>query len=102
MRRELVASLAARLAPEDVLVLPDPVYQGGTVTREVTSADIVADLAAQGATALHLADREAPAAPTVCAAQPGDPTLVMRTPTDTPGLPPTAIAHAPSHPRGQH
>src|SRR3546814_13293320 len=58
MRRELVASLAARLAPEDVLVLPDPVYQGGTVTREVTSADIVADLAAKGATAPPIANRE--------------------------------------------
>src|SRR3546814_19380012 len=77
MRRELVASLAARLAPEDVLVLPDPVYQGGTVTREVTSADIVADLAAKGATALHIADREAAAAHLVVEAKPGARIVVM-------------------------
>ena len=42
MRRELVAMFAERMAPDDLLVLPDPVYHGGTVAREVTSADIVA------------------------------------------------------------
>src|SRR3546814_19254178 len=50
MRRELVASLAARLAPEDVLVLPDPVYQGGTVPAEVAGADILAATASTEAT----------------------------------------------------
>src|SRR3546814_16657276 len=83
MRRELVASLAARLAPEDVLVLPDPVYQGGTVTRAVTSADIVADLAAKGATALHIAARQAAAAHLVVEANTGDRIAAMG-PRDAP------------------
>ncbi|MDB5680967.1 MAG: UDP-N-acetylmuramate--alanine ligase, partial [Sphingomonas bacterium] len=39
MRSELVATLADKLGADDLLVLPDPVYMGGTVTREVTSAD---------------------------------------------------------------
>ncbi|RIA37769.1 UDP-N-acetylmuramate--alanine ligase [Hephaestia caeni] len=86
MRHALVASLAARLAPEDVLVLPDPVYQGGTVTREVTSADIVADLTAEGATALHIADREAAAAHLVAEAKPGDRIVVMGARDDTLGV----------------
>ncbi len=57
MRRELVDSIAARMRAGDVLALPDPAYFGGTVAREVTSADIVADLRARGVDARHIADR---------------------------------------------
>ena len=83
MRRELVASLVERLGPEDELVLPDPVYQGGTVTREVTSADIVADIAAAGANARHIPDRAAAAAHLVAIARPGDRIVVMGARDDT-------------------
>ena len=83
MRHELVASLAARLAPGDVLVLPDPVYQGGTVSREVTSADIVADLKAAGADARHIADRTEAATHLVSLARPGDRIVVMGARDDT-------------------
>lgn len=69
--------LAAKLGGADVLVLSDPVYQGGTVAREVTSADIVAGLAASGANALHIADRDAAAAHLVALAAPGDRIVVM-------------------------
>ncbi len=83
MRRELVDSLAARLAAEDRLILPDPVYQGGTVTREVTSADIVADLVARGASARHVADRADAAAALIAEARPGDRIVVMGARDDT-------------------
>jgi UDP-N-acetylmuramate--alanine ligase len=83
MRRELVASFVERLRPEDALVLPDPVYQGGTVTREVTSADIVADIAAAGAAARHIPDREGAAAHLVAEARPGDRIVVMGARDDT-------------------
>jgi len=83
MRRELVESLAARLRPEDVLVLPDPVYLGGTVAREVTSADIVADLAAGGHQALYIPDRAAAAAHLVAMARVGDRIIVMGARDDT-------------------
>jgi UDP-N-acetylmuramate--alanine ligase len=85
MRRELVASFVERLRPEDALVLPDPVYQGGTVTREVTSADIVADIAAAraAAAARHIPDREAAAAHLVAEARPGDRIVVMGARDDT-------------------
>ncbi|HVI99185.1 MAG TPA: Mur ligase family protein [Sphingomonas sp.] len=86
MRRELVASLVERLTPDDMLVLPDPVYHGGTVTREVTSADIVADIAATGANALHIPDREAAAAHLVAEARPGDRIVVMGARDDTLGV----------------
>ena len=83
MRHELVASLAARLAPDDLIVMPDPVYQGGTVVREVTSADIVADLTALGAPARYIADRAEAAGALVAAAQPGDRIIVMGARDDT-------------------
>ena len=83
MRRELVESLTQRLRPDDILVLPDPVYHGGTVTREVTSADIVADLTAAGRDARHVADRAAAAALLVAEARPGDRIVVMGARDDT-------------------
>ncbi|RZL58875.1 MAG: UDP-N-acetylmuramate--alanine ligase [Sphingomonas sp.] len=83
MRRELVETLAGKLAPGDVLVLPDPVYHGGTVAREVTSADIVADLTAAGRDARHVADRAAAAAMLVAEARAGDRIVVMGARDDT-------------------
>ena len=83
MRRELVASFVERLRPDDELVLPDPVYQGGTVAREVTSADIAADIAATGANARHIPDRDSAAAHLVAEARPGDRIIVMGARDDT-------------------
>ncbi len=83
MRRELVEMFAARLAPADVLVLPDPVYQGGTVAREVGSAEIVADVAAAGREAIHIPDRAAAADRLVGIARPGDRIVVMGARDDT-------------------
>ncbi|MBX3566126.1 MAG: UDP-N-acetylmuramate--alanine ligase [Sphingomonas sp.] len=83
MRRELVAMFAGKLAADDLLVLPDPVYHGGTTTREVTSADIVADVAATGRQALHIPDRAAAAAHLVASARPGDRIVVMGARDDT-------------------
>lgn len=86
MRRELVEMFVNRLAPGDQLVLPDPVYQGGTVNREVTSADIVADIAASGRDARHIPDRAAAAAHLVAEARPGDRIVIMGARDDTLGL----------------
>ncbi|KQN39587.1 UDP-N-acetylmuramate--alanine ligase [Sphingomonas sp. Leaf407] len=83
MRRELVAMFAARLQGDDLLVLPDPVYRGGTVSRDVTSADIVADLAVTGTPARHIPDRAAAAAHLAAQARPGDRIVVMGARDDT-------------------
>lgn len=83
MRSELVAMFADKLAPGDQLVLPDPVYQGGTVAREVTSADIIADIAATGRDARHIPDRAAAAAHLAAVAQPGDRIVIMGARDDT-------------------
>ncbi len=83
MRRELVAMFADSLAAEDVLVLPDPVYHGGTVAREVGSAEIVADVVAAGREARHIPERGDAAAALVAMARPGDRLVVMGARDDT-------------------
>ena len=83
MRRELVETFVTGLAADDLLVLPDPVYMGGTVTREVTSADIVTDVAASGRHAVHIPDRAAAAAHLVAEARSGDRIVVMGARDDT-------------------
>ncbi|QQV77499.1 UDP-N-acetylmuramate--alanine ligase [Sphingomonas aliaeris] len=83
MRRELVEMFAAKLGPDDVLVLPDPVYQGGTVSRDVTSADIIAEIAVTGRTARHIPERAAAAAHIAAQARAGDRIVVMGARDDT-------------------
>ena len=83
MRKELVETFAQGLGPDDLLVLPDPVYQGGTVSREVTSADIANDIAVSGGNARHIPDRAAAAAHLVATARPGDRIVIMGARDDT-------------------
>lgn len=80
MRAELTAMFRERLGRDDLLVVPDPVYQGGTVAREVTSADIAADI---GANARHIPDRAEAAAALVARARAGDRIVVMGARDDT-------------------
>lgn len=80
MRHELVEMFRAKLGADDLLVLPDPVYHGGTVARDVTSADIVADI---GRNALHVPVREDAAAHLVAEARPGDRIVLMGARDDT-------------------
>ena len=83
MRTELVAMFARALAADDLLVMPDPVYHGGTTNREVTSADIVRDVTLGGRQALHIPDRAAAAAHLVAEARAGDRIVVMGARDDT-------------------
>ncbi len=83
MGRELIATFASRMRVDDRLVMPDPVYQGGTVSREVGSADIVAAIAVAGARAEHIADRAAAARHLVAEAGAGDRIVVMGARDDT-------------------
>jgi UDP-N-acetylmuramate--alanine ligase len=77
MGAALVDAFAANLAEDDLLVLPDPVYQGGTVDRSVGSADIVAGIAAAGRPAEYVADRAEAGRRLAALAHPGDRILVM-------------------------
>ncbi|MFN3943666.1 MAG: UDP-N-acetylmuramate--L-alanine ligase [Allosphingosinicella sp.] len=83
MRRELAACFAEGLGPDDRLILPDPVYHGGTVAREVGSADLAADISAAGRAAEHIPDRAACASRLAALARPGDRIVVMGARDDT-------------------
>jgi UDP-N-acetylmuramate--alanine ligase len=83
MRRELIAAFADGMAGEDLLILGDPAYYGGTVERTVTSADIVAGVAAAGRRAEHIPDRAEAGRRLAALARPGDRILVMGARDDT-------------------
>jgi UDP-N-acetylmuramate--alanine ligase len=74
---------AERLRPDDVLTIPDPVYQGGTVAREVGSADLVGWILQADGRAHHDADRAAGVRRLLSRARPGDRIVVMGARDDT-------------------
>ncbi len=79
----LVTMLGERLAPDDVLILSDPVYFGGTVDRSIGSAAIVTGVQAAGRTAEHVPARADVADRLVALARPGDRIVVMGARDDT-------------------
>ena len=79
----LIDTFVANLADEDVLILPDPAYFGGTVERSVGSGDIVAGIRAGGRTAEHIPDRAAGGERLRALARPGDRIVVMGARDDT-------------------
>lgn len=83
MRKELVDSFANYLSGQDMLLMPEPYYAGGTVDRSVSSQHIVADLKARGVNAAVYADRASITAPLIAAAQPGDRLIIMGARDDT-------------------
>jgi UDP-N-acetylmuramate--alanine ligase len=83
MREGFVDSFASNMRKGDVLIMPDPVYFGGTVERSVTSADIVAGVKARGHSAFAFADRAACGDKLIELAQPGDRIVIMGARDDT-------------------
>ena len=79
----LVDTFADHLAPEDVLVMPDPVYHGGTADRSVGSGEIAAQVRARGRRAEYIADRAAAGARLLELARPRDRILVAGARDDT-------------------
>jgi len=83
MKQPLIDCFAENLAAEDVLVLTDPVYFGGTVERTVGSADIVEGVRAAGRNAEHIAERAAAGERLRGLAGPGDRIVIMGARDDT-------------------
>ncbi len=80
MGRELAETFAAKLGPDDQLMMPDPVYFGGTVDRTHGSETITA---AVGPRALHIPDRAACGDWLVAEARSGDRIVIMGARDDT-------------------
>ncbi len=83
MRNEFIACFAENLAPQDLLILPDPAYFGGTVDRSVTSEDIAAGVRAGGRDARAIAERAACGDALLAEARAGDRIIVMGARDDT-------------------
>jgi UDP-N-acetylmuramate--alanine ligase len=83
MGRELVATFASEMGPEDVLIMPDPVYHGGTTSRDVGSEKIIAGVRDAGRQAEHIADRGACAERLSELAESGDRIVIMGARDDT-------------------
>jgi UDP-N-acetylmuramate--alanine ligase len=77
MRDALVDCFASGLHDEDVLVMPEPVYFGGTVDRSVGSGEIVCEIERRGRKAFAFPDRNACGDTLVRLARRGDRIVVM-------------------------
>jgi UDP-N-acetylmuramate--alanine ligase len=83
MKDELVATFVDAMGQEDILLMPDPVYFGGTVERAVTSGDIVAAVAAAGRRTEHVPDRAECGRRLAELARSGDRVVIMGARDDT-------------------
>ena len=83
MGAELAQTFARMLGPEDVTILCDPVYYGGTVDRSEGSERIVRLIREAGGQAEHIASREDCGAHIAKIAQPDDRIVIMGARDDT-------------------
>jgi UDP-N-acetylmuramate--alanine ligase len=83
MKSEFIDCFAENLSADDVLLMPEPVYYGGTTDRSVSSGDIAAGVAAAGRQTEALADREACGARLLEIARSGDRIVIMGARDDT-------------------
>jgi UDP-N-acetylmuramate--alanine ligase len=77
MRGALVDCFVGGMNDDDVLVMPEPVYFGGTVDRSVGSHDIIGDIERRGRKALAFPDRNACGDALIRLARRGDRIVIM-------------------------
>lgn len=83
MKDEFIETFAEQLRDDDVLLMPEPVYYGGTTDRSVSSGDITAGVAAAGFQTEALPDRDACGERLIAEARAGDRIVVMGARDDT-------------------
>ena len=83
MGHELAQTFAAELGPDDITIMCDPVYFGGTVDRSEGTGRIIELIRRAGGQAEHIADRKACGERIIELAQPGDRIVVMGARDDT-------------------
>lgn len=83
MKAEFIACFAENLGDDDVLLMPEPVYFGGTVDKSVGSRDVAVGVALRDRNAEALATREACGERLLALARPGDRIVVMGARDDT-------------------
>jgi len=83
MKSEFIEGFAGLMRPDDVLLMPEPVYYGGTTDKSVGSEDIASGVRAEGRNAEALPTRDACGDRIVELAKPGDRVIVMGARDDT-------------------
>ena len=83
MKTEFIDTFASLMKADDVLVMPQPVYYGGTTDRSVTSEDIAEGVRAKDRQAIALPTREDCGDWLIQHAKAGDRVLVMGARDDT-------------------
>lgn len=83
MGHELAETFARELGPDDLTILCDPVYFGGTVDRSGGAGEVVRQIIKAGGRAEHIPAREDVADRIVALAQSGDRIAVMGARDDT-------------------
>jgi UDP-N-acetylmuramate--alanine ligase len=77
MGKELADGFVERMTDDDVLLMTEPVYYGGTTDRSVSSGDITQAIAARGRNAEALPDRAAAGERLLELARAGDRIVIM-------------------------
>lgn len=83
MKDEFIDGFIGLMREDDVLLMPEPVYYGGTTDRSIGSEDIASGIRASGRNAEALPDRAACGDRIVGLARPGDRVVVMGARDDT-------------------
>ncbi len=83
MKDAFIDCFGTNMRGGDVLVMPEPVYFGGTTSRTVSSADIVSGVRARGHQAYAFAERAACGDKLIELAQRGDRIVIMGARDDT-------------------
>ncbi|MGZ9096787.1 MAG: UDP-N-acetylmuramate--L-alanine ligase [Micavibrio sp.] len=83
MRKELVESFVKGMRPQDMLVMPEIFYAGGTVTRDISSKDLINDIRTGGGDAHFRDTRDQTGDFLLQHARPGDRIVIMGARDDT-------------------
>lgn len=83
MGHELAETFAQELGPDDLTILCDPVYFGGTVDRSEGSERIVQLIKQAGGAAQYIPERDACGQAMIALARPGDRIVIMGARDDT-------------------
>ena len=77
LRKELVDVFSKELRRNDILMMPEIYYAGGTVARDISSKDLTEEISARGGTALYFKQRGDIIPKALELAAPGDIFIVM-------------------------
>jgi len=77
LRDDLVTAFTQALRQQDILWMPEIYYKGGTVTRDISSADLVQGIGVAGKEARFVVERESIAGLMAAEARSGDLIMVM-------------------------